>query len=109
MVLTVTDFATGRPAAMDQRTLDTVIAALAFYRENQLVFGSIGQLDAQLTTAFIARIEPVDRMSLQRGGGGIQCRSRSRTPNAWLIASRSTPESFAFRNSAEEVRYPVML
>lgn len=59
MVLTVSDSAAGLPVAMDKWMLDTILAALVFYRDNQLAYGTLpGQLDAQDTTELISQITP---------------------------------------------------
>ena len=43
----------------DQTTQHTILAALAFYRDNQLQYGAVpGQLDAQQVTDLIQRLSP---------------------------------------------------
>jgi hypothetical protein len=43
----------------DPRTQATILAALAFYRDNQLAYGAVpGQLDAQETTALLQKLAP---------------------------------------------------
>jgi len=44
---------------VDTRTQGTILAALAFYRDNQLAYGAVpGQLSAQECTALIAQLSP---------------------------------------------------
>jgi hypothetical protein len=58
-VLAMIDPQTKEPTLTDARTQDTILAALAFYRDNQLAYGAVpGQLSAQECTALIAQLSP---------------------------------------------------
>jgi hypothetical protein len=52
---------THEPTLIDQRTQATVLAALMFYRDNQLGYGAVpGQLSAQECAALIVKLTPRD-------------------------------------------------
>ena len=51
---------------LDPRQRDTILAALAFYRDNQLAYGVVpGQLSAEECSALIAKLQPADEEATQ--------------------------------------------
>lgn len=51
----------GGTELVEDRTLQTILAALIFYRDNQLGYGAVpGQLDAQEVSVLVARLTPAE-------------------------------------------------